>query len=282
MGFAYCVDNHIEGGPIDASIQRIGYGWEPGARVGAGYNLPRDGWDLEAVWTGYFNQSSASSENLEATANNRGLITFFYGFGPYSSAAARWNLHYNMIDLDVGKKLSLSQAFSLRLFCGLRGGWIYQRFLSRADGPQDPVGLAVKFTAKDRFNGIGPLGGLEGDFKLGKGFSLNGQLSASALYGQIRTKQDARQLINGVYETRVHYIDAFFDIEPAMRCALGFAWEYCFPKSRSSLLFAAGWETNYWWDQYHIFAVAPIGDIPSFITKPVAMEGAYSRATGNF
>jgi len=185
--------------------------WKWGFRVGIGYFLPYDGWDLTSKWTRFHN--SASDEiSQTGNPNPNDLINFGNGngIGSYISpfwvaqlfdppglvtrARARWHYKLDIIDLDLGREFFISRRLSLKPILGMRTAWVKQKFnvLYQKNNHSDPTGptgnaegieRTMHVRMKNDFWGIGAKVGLNTRWFLGKGFSLYGNGALSVLDG---------------------------------------------------------------------------------------------------
>ena len=145
------------------------YHW--GFKVGLGYNMPYDGWDLYLNWTHFrakndFDCCEDCDECDECDSDCGGCdvcqpcspciddscpnimfpVTVDFAANPIPLGAwdcdafSRWKLHIDMLDLDLGRAFYVSKALSLRPFAGLRGLWIRQQ--------QDNVYLGMQAAPK--------------------------------------------------------------------------------------------------------------------------------------
>lgn len=107
-------------------VHKVDYPWKPGFRVGIGCYPGHDGWDLYARYTWYHSHSSDHASNRDG--NMVPIGTYFGKFNNIqvngvTSARSDWDLHYNVVDLELGRNFFLSKHLKTRLFSGLRGTW---------------------------------------------------------------------------------------------------------------------------------------------------------------
>src|SRR5579872_3611586 len=206
--------------------QRFGFDWEPGFRVGLGWNVPYDGWDLCAKYTWYLNNSSStftSPISLPVGINTvfgftNSVIT---GTGPvlYSRVKGNWRMNYDIFDLELGRAFFVSRGLSLRPYAGARGGWINrQTDVNYSDGlvvlsgggftPNTPA-IGTTYSGKVNFWGIGPRIGFEGDWGFFSHFFLFNDISASILYARSHSSMTASESSNPQQTLQVffHAID---------------------------------------------------------------------------
>lgn len=163
-------DTVLSDGRIISSFRGKGrdpqFDWNPGFRIGAGYELPCSNWDVGVLWTHY---NSKAHRSFSST--NR----------------LHWNIDLDVVDLLVAYQSDFSSCFSLRPYLGIKIARIDQKL--RVGGrPSSTTFAAADQTLfgtdnKQNFTGVGPLFGLEVGQEVGCGFSvfLNG--AVSWLYG---------------------------------------------------------------------------------------------------
>ncbi len=238
--------------------------WDLGFRVGLGYNLPHDGWDLSLSWLRFKTRgeggtsvetkpsdviyASQISEPLNPPSN-----TVDYAYG-------RYRLLLNQFDLDLGRNFFVSKWLAMRPHMGLRTDWIPQkqtldyRVLVSEGLSSDHV--------YDRLNywGIGPCEGLDTEWGIGSGFSIYGNAALAILYGFFKDTRIAKITTPSLaFETTSysfqHVSRAIADLE------VGFRWDRVFLEDQLHLQIQAGWEQHIYFG-LNQFAVrsAAIGD----------------------
>src|SRR3990167_6209092 len=97
--------------PIGATVGdliQFDYNWEPGVRVGLGWESPAaEGWDVYLNWT-WLRDSASVNETVTPDNTNTALlgITPFWNSNTtisflYGNLSASWKLLYNMFDLEL-------------------------------------------------------------------------------------------------------------------------------------------------------------------------------------
>lgn len=238
-GLDICIPNRVsdtitsDGNVISKFSGRsrdLDFKWDPGFRIGTGYEFACCcNWDIGVFWT-HFHSHAHSSRNC----GNK----------------LRWNINYDVIDIIVGSKADLGACFALRPFFGLRGARIHQKV--RIDNFSYSTSCytsndyyisndcytsndyytsndfeAIKKNNKERFQGIGPIIGLEVDWNIWCDFSFYTSASISWLYGHFHIRLiDSEEFVDAVnfckvtkrHETNLAVADA----------ALGIRWQKCF------------------------------------------------------
>ncbi len=275
----------VDGGNSIGSIVRVTPDWDPGWRLGIGWNSDYDRWDLFVNWTWY--QNHAKSTNIRSDIplglSKDGYypqwpVADFTNFGPYRIAYGSWKMFFNAIDLELGRAYFATPSLSFRPLFSLRTAWINQKFISNFSGPlQLTTPLQQGFFAKNNWWGIGPRLGVESDWQIGLGIYLLGKASASLLYGKtsVWTTSDSLDLGSSEFALDRRFVDAFYALVPNLQLFVGLGWKRFLDCGKVALSVDAGWEANCWWNQFNLpvalrtFA-APL---PTVGNQPVTMEG---------
>jgi len=262
--------------------------WEPGLRIGVGFNSKCDGWDYYLNWT-YFQNSQKQSHKipLDITNPNTENETFlnpwinstnaldFVGtdfisksFSIFNAIEAKWKTRFNQIDLEIGRKYWLSRCFTLRPFAGIRGAWT--RTILSEKGTRGP--LSENFLGisnflvqsnnqfKNRLWGTGFYLGLQPNWYFCRNFLLYANLDGALLWGEFQSKKNESYFSSGntPEESTIMNIsntsrNSFFTMSTLIDLGIGFRWEktWCCDRYRSS--FDIGWEHHIWFDHGYRF-----------------------------
>ena len=191
--------------------------WDFGFRVGLGYVLNHDGWDLYADWTHFRTTATkhiesdiqivpfrlytlysgivSGAENAQGVPN---LLSPPVTVNPtVDSIDARWKLHFDVIDLELGREFYTSKYLTLRPHIGLRGASIRQKYDLDYNGgafTENGIVLLDDVDFKNNFWGIGVRGGLNSLWHWGRScggdWSFYGNLALSLLYGHFDIEQN--------------------------------------------------------------------------------------------
>lgn len=234
--------------------------WNFGFRLGFGFYLNHDAWDLSAAWT-YFriNNDKASTVNggvllplwldpgIEVTGNR---VT---GVNDNITASARWTANLDTLDLRLGKPYHVSRYVILNPHFGVRFGWISQDFLSRNGGTYatstEGVDNNVDMEAENDFWGIGARAGLDSEWHLGAGWYIFGNIAASLLYSHFETSQD----VNFDQDDRTELKHEFYTSTPNAEISLGLCWNKYFSKNRYLFALKAAYEFHAWINQNRLY-----------------------------
>ena len=216
--------------------------WNLGFRVGMGFYLNRDAWNIDAVWT-YYRIKDTSTFTIQGDGE---LIPFWIpssAGGDTDDISARWKAKYNTFDFKFGKPHYISRYFILNPHIGLRFAWIDQNFVVRHGNEFAGVDKPEVLNKND-FWGIGIRGGLDLDFLIGAGFNFFGNLAASILYGKFDLSQESAL---GSYTFNIE--KSFYDNVPNLEAILGLCWSTLFDQDRYKISLKVAYEFHQWWDQ---------------------------------
>jgi hypothetical protein len=245
--------------------------WSSGYRVGVGYQYPKEHWSLYLNWT-HFSAHPTSHFCSPMVSLFASALAGATNDSPISlgmDAKSQWHLHLDMLDLELGRTWTIGSKFSIQPHLGVKGGWIDQEqkiTYTQLTGLKDLDIPKAQVKRENDFAGIGPRGGV--NLRWGKEFGIFGNLSAALLYGAFDV--DAKYNIisdpasqNGTISNNEHRL------RPTAQLSLGFDWTHHF-KSEQTLSIKAGYETQYWWDQWHVIpnllstellSTSPYGDL---------------------
>lgn len=207
--------------------------WNPGFRIGAGYEFACSSWDVGAFWT-HFNSKANSS-----LCNENRL---------------RWNIDLDVVDLLLAYQWDCNSCFALRPYIGLRGARIDQKL--RLGSLSDATTFAITDESllgtdnKHKFIGVGPLVGLEVDVNVGQGFSLYANGGISWLYG----RNDVRLTNSGATISTEDFCrikNKSSSTLTAADASLGVRWETCFCTD-NRLFVQLGYEHHRYFDYSRI------------------------------
>lgn len=202
-------------------VKNLNYDWDWGFRLGVGLNLDHDAWEVLLQWTRWCTEAR---RNVNA-GDNQALYPHFTHpaliLGAFAdSLSSKWELNYNVLDLEGGKEFWVSKCVSMRPFGGLRTAWIDQdQFDLLFRGFSNPAIGTLDVLQSDRFWGIGIRSGLDMQWGLGYGFSIFDNFAGNLLYAyhsveHREIQNDAKVLDVGNF---FHLGTAIFDMQIGIR-----------------------------------------------------------------
>lgn len=213
--------------------------WAPGFKVGLGLNLGHDGWDVMSQYTWLH------ADNTHKTSSNHGVGMF----GEQGkSAKTDWQLHFNVIDVELGRNFYVSQYLTLRPFFGLKGTWQEQDVKSNLFHTATNENL--KGHSHQDHWGLGIRGGLNTSWYLTKSLSIYGSFALANMWSDYNknnsslTKQDDEGKLLST-EGNSSAKDTY-STKHLTELELGLCWETWFYDDNYHLAVQAGWEQQVW------------------------------------
>ena len=236
------------------TFKTISFDWDPGFRVGLGYNMHHDQWDTQLTYTWF---------QTRATAHAHGPITS--GFlaarlsllEPFGKGKVSFNIHYNMFDWDLGRSFLVSKSLSLRPFIGAKAGWINQTVHAKWSTPNFVVpGFLYSGSekVKNDFRGGGPKGGINTKWILGNVgrhiFSLTGSFAGAFMWGHWTLRDEFTDIFHT--QTSIPMKDRNFGAL-MLQALMGLGWDFNFDKDRSHFALKASYEIQDWLNHFQVF-----------------------------
>lgn len=227
------------------SVYDLDWEWDPGFKVGLGFNLPHDGWDLFADYTWIRSSISGSAKQDAETTN---LVSYWSINGTplqaLSSSRATWDIHFNDLHLELGRNSYLSQYLKLRIHAGLQAAWIYQDYEVTQTVAEDSS--TNRLSQDQDFWGIGLRAGLDTSWQFTHNWSFFADFALSILWGEFDLDRRDRNIINDVDTTNIYTGVSPYTFEPVLGIEAGLRWETWFSGGDYHMLFQAGWEQQIW------------------------------------
>lgn len=232
------------------------WNWGLGFRVNIGFISKHDDWNFDGEYT-YFHFTEDTSSN---TSGSGRILPFWLppalipnSTNPPREASAQWIMHYNTLDLSLGKPHHISRYFVTNPFFGLRLGWIDQHYLARYGGTyRDSVDVfntqeGAEMDAENDFFSVGLRAGIKTSWLLGAGFEIIGNMAASILYTHFDIDQKAPLFGNS------YTVDHdFYHNIPNFEVMMGLGYSTLFNKDRHRISFRLVYEFHQWWNVNHL------------------------------
>ncbi|MES2123022.1 MAG: Lpg1974 family pore-forming outer membrane protein, partial [Chlamydiota bacterium] len=181
----YAVDSNSTTSISHGHVKDPHFEWDWGFKLGVGYKMPHDKWDLFVNYT-YVHAHAQGSTHKENGAVFPVWATSFGFVGPSfyaTEAKAHWHANLNMADIELGRTCFAGRWLSMRPFIGVRGLVIDQDYDVKYSGGTAFPGDTDKVSMNTDFWGVGLRVGLDTLWGLGAGFGIYGNGSASLLSG---------------------------------------------------------------------------------------------------
>ncbi len=227
-------------------VVNLDHRWDFGCRVGIGYNMPHDGWDLSLTWLRFYTRASRHHHftTAKTTLPSQSDINLVLGTNTANDTRASWKMHLNQLDLPLGRSFFVSKWLSVRPHVGLRSAWIWQKLKTdyrTATTANADLRNKDHISNKLNFWGLGICAGLDTQWGLGSGFSIYGDGAVSLLSGFFKNNRAETALVGSA----VQYLGmtnsdrtsrAITDLE------LGLRWSRMFCNNGFNLQIQGGWE----------------------------------------
>lgn len=230
------------------------WGYNPGMRLGIGFYMDHDAWNLDFEWawlniTEYKHQNSNTAGGVVIPLWLTGIGTPATQVGSNSSAV--WNASYNTFDLTLGKPHHVSRYFVMNPHFAVRAAWIDQHFSVDYSGIVTPTAANRTIHHGDNdFWGVGARAGVNTDWILGKGWCLFGNFNAAMLYGKFEIDQNMSY--PGATADGFDIHNDFYQNVPNIDIALGIGWDAFFDKKRYRVAMKLAYEFHEWFDQLNL------------------------------
>jgi hypothetical protein len=233
--------------------------YRSGFRVGGGYRLPDEGWDVSFFYTYLHNSNNTGVTRPDggrvfATLTHPGTVE------EVDSASADSSLSYNVFDVEFGRWFRPGESLQVRVFGGPRFAQIDQGFNALYTGLTAGTGDQVSNACN--FDGGGVRVGGETDWYVLRVVGLYARGSASMLVGHVRTS--LTEIGNAGATSIVNVTDSFDKVIPVLELGMGVTYQH------RNFRLTAGYEFVNWFGLYNV---------PDFVDD--AHQGKLSRRTGD-
>lgn len=241
-----------------------------------------------AAWTRFHNEftDSFSKESMLASELLAPNLGFIVGGGDIGGpASSKWRFEYDLVDIDFGTWICLTDTFNFFPYIGVKGGVInqmqcitYENFLNTNSGNR----IDALVEEKSDIWAVGPRLGFESEFRLFPCWSLSSDLGVAILFGhQISPAITRIDEVGAASYSSDFHTDKWRGI-PCFNIRLGVDWSTqicgCY-----KTLFGIAYEAQHFWDlwrtQNSIIQQIYITDA-SF--GPLTMQGFTVKAVFGF
>ncbi|HEU64834.1 MAG: hypothetical protein KR126chlam4_00503 [Candidatus Anoxychlamydiales bacterium] len=220
--------------PTRQQAVNIDYEFDPGFKVGIGYNFKYDDWTTYVEYTRYHSRNSFSKTRPSWATTQ---VYFWLSSNDLANEyRSNLKIELDILDLELSRSEYRGQKLIFSPFWGLKGGFIDQSFTFTAVFTSSNLSNTVK---SDSYL-IGPRIGFYTKWLFGKGFSLNGKAAASLNYQKFHNMSASFQNMK---------IDNDYVVSPIVELLLGFNWGSYFDKNHWHFDIFAGYEVQVLWNQ---------------------------------
>ena len=265
LGFAYTGARSSNLDPKKGEIKHPDFGFDPGFKVGLGLNLGHDGWDVFAEYT--WLHSDGDKRTVSASDPSNSSIRPLWlidpaSMGPstpISRASGEWDLHFNVIDLELGRNFFVSRYLTLRPHFGFKGTWQDEDYTVRYEEPESGEVFISKMRIDQDFWGVGLRTGLDTAWHFTRRWSIFGDVALTALWCYFDVDRKDTTDFMSIKDTVLNTENDFHSIKGVIEIALGLRWEIWFRDDDYHFLIQAGWEEQIWLNRNQYFRHAEEG-----------------------
>lgn len=234
----------------DRDIRNPHFDWNWGYRVGVGYQMPHDGWDMYLMYTRLENHAHGKVHGTNQSDPEGDGLFLHQAWGqqgktldaPIVFANSSWRSDLDQFDLNLGRDYFVGKHLSLRPNAGLRTTWLFQKYTLHYENDEEQK---QKIHLTNRFWGFGFLAGLDSDWRLGAGFSLYGGVDFSLLLGFFDTNEHADQDDSLLWKVK----KSFRSGKPILDMEMGLKWSHLFSQDQMGFVLKAGYEYHLYFQQ---------------------------------
>lgn len=241
-GLSYALATNEGGAHPNVRAKNARYDWDWGFRVGVGYNMDHDGWDILANYT-WFKDKTRTNVHANTVFPTE-VDPVNAGSATTQNAKAHLNLWMNILDVELGREFFVSKWLTLRPQVGVRAMWLSRHYNTEYSLLVNSSDYDVHM--KNRFAGAGLRGGLNTQWGLGSGWSIFGEFDAALMYGKQRIRQGERLETGNV--SRGYSRDRWTALRSSIDLALGLRWDHLFSDDAYRIRFQLGWENHIFFD----------------------------------
>ena len=237
FGYATHVDGTTAGAVPLAPSSMVDPTYQPGFRVGLGYDLDTTS-KLKATYWYYENSTSNSVILPGGTGFLRPELVHPNTLTVASdrlSATAGYGIDFQMADMEYEDLLSCGDCWWLNWFAGVRYANLDEDFRALYTNLD-----SIQVQSEIDFDGVGPRIGIGGERELGCGLLVFGRASSSFIVGEFTADYRQQLITTGVTQAVTGYTDD--RIVTQLELELGIGWHNCCDTFRIQ----AGYYTAAW------------------------------------
>ncbi|HEU64208.1 MAG: hypothetical protein KR126chlam4_00240 [Candidatus Anoxychlamydiales bacterium] len=229
--------------PVELDLVKFKTNYEPGFKVGLGFNLNHDNWDLFAQYT-RLHETETTRYTPRTRDSNDSIISSWFILDPLPAffsdisgdIVAVWKTELDKIDLELARSYYLGAKLIARPFIGGSVHWLDQRY----DLSLTESSVLQESSTKNDSWALGPRFGLGSSYLIYKGFRIFGYGAISLLFSEneisgVGNEDSAAYILNKVDK----YI--LRDVEELM---IGLGWGSYFTRKKWHMDLSVAYEAQ--------------------------------------
>jgi len=246
------------GGSSNDNLRREeqGFDYHAGFKIGLGtYMYQHDNWAFNLEWTRLsFEDGSKKSPKDLTSFTHLEWLNVQNQNGPDTTVCdhidADWHFRVNVFDVDMSRAYYSGTRLVLNPFYGLRAAWIDQIYNVNYDILVAGVTHKVRSRNSSDMWAVGPHGGMNMSFLLGKGFRFIGNAGVAILYSDYvmyQKQSDDNDIVP--QRTILSGKDHIGRLRAMAEMGLGFGWGRYMNRGKQHVDISATYDFNYWPNQ---------------------------------
>lgn len=241
--------------PFVGKIQEVNLDWDFGFRVGLGFLLSEENWNLNFVYTD-FNTSNQTGGHQDWPEGFMGLTGYL---SPALKSSSSYKITYNNLDVNFGKNYFISSKLNIEPHIGLKSSWINQTQINNylINLKQEDLIFFNSILKDDcHYWGLGPKAGLGSQWFIINRLSFVTQVAGSILYGKYKVTdsylaKEEKNIDKQNMQTSssVHIKGNTYFFSPFVNMLLGLDFQGDLYRDLVKFRIFLGYEVQYFWRQ---------------------------------
>jgi len=161
-----------------------------------------------------------------------------------TEAKANIEFDYDVVSLVAGRDMFVSRTFSLRPYAGLSTAWVTIKERVNYSGGSILDVNTITVRDSNKYWGLGPVGGFDGNLHLGAGFSIYGDFNATLLYGNFDVNhKETYSPDEATYTLRLN--GDLHRFVPELQMGLGLAYDTYLDEHKHHICLSLGYDVTY-------------------------------------
>jgi hypothetical protein len=248
----------------EGHVHQPKFKYEPGFKVGFGLKFKHDGWDFYGNYTWLRTDFEDTEKEVHKPAGSSLISNYFVQGSTVPNfalvaheAKAEWAVHFNVLDLELGRNYWISQWLTLRPHFGMKFSWIDQDYNVKYDNAtvNGTSGLNIKIDNDQDQWAVGLRTGLDAAWYMWKKWCIFGEFAISGIWNDFDVKRkDTTQTATTSY-TSLNTKRGSHSVTGVVELALGLRFETAFHNDDYLFMLQAGWEEQMWFNQNQFFFI---------------------------
>lgn len=235
------------------------FGWDPGFKFGFGAALPWDHWDFQLQYTWLYSHNNTSrirdvNGNISPAVQVGSLTSNTTELTAITSARSSWDLHFNVIDMELGRNYYVSKHITLRPFGGLKWTWqdqdwsvTYNADSVSINGSSRDAQGGVRMNQDQFLWGVGIRTGLNSQWYVTSDWSIFVNTAFSALWNDYSVKRrDKFQPLGTEATVTLNTKSSSYHVHGVAELQLGMMGEWWFYNNDFHFAISAAYEQQVW------------------------------------